>query len=115
MASKMDKRYNFLSLLIRLPKTLLFIIQKPIKINKGFDRIFIVFSIILSSASFVYIINYFYPSYIDDFRYHTLYYNIKISILHLLFACFCFLFLLWIFRGLALLILWIKEGFKESN
>lgn len=107
--------YYLLLFIIQRPANLLSLIEKPSKINKDFDRIFIVFSIILSSASFVYIINYFYPSYLNDFRFHTLYYNIRISILHLLFACFCLLFFLWMFRGVTFLILWIKEGFKESN
>jgi hypothetical protein len=101
--------------IINNPANFLFIIKKPTKINKGFDRIFIVFSIMLSSASFVYIIRYFYPSYLNDFRFHTLYYNIIISVLHLLLAFFCLLLFLWIFRGVTFLILWINEGFKENN
>lgn len=107
--------YFLLLFIIQRPAKLLFIIHKPNKINKGFDRIFIVFSIILSSASFVHTIKYFYPSYLNDFRFYTLSYKIRDSIFLLLFACFCLLFFLWMFRGVTFLILWIKEGFKQNN
>lgn len=84
------------------------IIQKPDKINKGFDRIFIIISILLSSMLFIYIIT-------EVARSSTGVGKIRILIYLLLFAFLLYLFSLWVFRCLNFLIIWIKQGFEDRS